>query len=240
MALFTPPRPIALLPLAALLLSPPAFTAPATVRPSDDAVRAEASRWLQNALGNAGLRDAQLRLRLIPPREAAALPPCREAVRVEALDTTSLSRLRFAARCPAPDGWHLAYTVRAEVDARVVVASRPLAAGAILTEDDASWTRRTLYELESGLREPAEAVGLGATRPIKAGQILTHKLLESPVLVKRGERIEIVARKDGVEVSVPGESLENGRRGDIVRVKNSASGKSLRARVTGHGEVGPE
>ncbi|WP_232219914.1 flagellar basal body P-ring formation chaperone FlgA [Pseudogulbenkiania sp. MAI-1] len=199
-----------------------------------------ARRWLDGATAKAGLEQAQSRLTPIPPREAATLPACRLPLEVEAQDTTALSRLRFAVRCPAPQGWSAVYTVRVELSARQLVAARDLETGRPLTADDVEWARRPLYELEEGLHSPAEAVGLMSRSALRRGQPLRKKLLEAALLVRRGEAVEIVASKEEIVVTAPGEALENGRRNDLIRVRNVGSGKTVRARVSEAGRVVPE
>ena len=241
MAIFTALRPIPLL-LTLLPLSLPAAAGDASsvARELESAVLTHTRHWLDDATTRAGLEQVHQRLTPIPPREAAALPACRQPLEVEALDTASLSRLRFAVRCPLPQGWNTVYTVRAELNARQLVASRDVDAGKPLSADDVEWARRPLYELEEGLRSPSEAVGLSSRSALRRGQPLRKKLLESALLVRRGEAVEIVASKEEIVVTVPGESLESGRRNDIIRVRNVGSGKTLRARVTEAGRVVPE
>jgi flagella basal body P-ring formation protein FlgA len=59
------------------------------------------------------------------------------------------------------------------------------------------------------------------------------------VLVKRGDQVLMLARRDQVEVSTSGEALDSGARGAIVRVRNTASGQVVRMRVSGAGTVEP-
>jgi flagella basal body P-ring formation protein FlgA len=49
----------------------------------------------------------------------------------------------------------------------------------------------------------------------------------------------MVARRDGIEVSVAGEALDAGGQGASVRVKNASSGQIVRMRVSGPGTVEP-
>jgi hypothetical protein len=63
--------------------------------------------------------------------------------------------------------------------------------------------------------------------------------LAAPLLVKRGDQVLMLARHEAVEVSTSGEALDAGSRGQVIRVKNSASGQVVRMRVTGAGTVEP-
>ena len=68
---------------------------------------------------------------------------------------------------------------------------------------------------------------------MRAGQ------LSSPVLVKRGDAVTMVARRDGIEVSMAGEAMDAGGKGAVVRIRNAGSGQVVRMRVSGAGTVEP-
>jgi flagella basal body P-ring formation protein FlgA len=59
------------------------------------------------------------------------------------------------------------------------------------------------------------------------------------VLVKRGDAVLMLARREGIEVSTAGEALDAGARGAMVRVRNATSGQVVRMRVAGQGTVEP-
>ncbi len=63
-------------------------------------------------------------------------------------------------------------------------------------------------------------------------------LLSAPTLVKRGDAVRIVARREQIEVSMAGEALDSGARGAVIRVRNP-NGTVLRTRVTGAATVEP-
>ncbi|MNN87558.1 flagellar basal body P-ring biosynthesis protein FlgA [compost metagenome] len=62
-------------------------------------------------------------------------------------------------------------------------------------------------------------------------------MLVSPWLVRRGERVSMVARHGDTQAVTQGEALENGRKGQVIRVKNLASGSIIDAQVTEPGTV---
>ncbi len=71
------------------------------------------------------------------------------------------------------------------------------------------------------------------------GDIVRRSLLHAPTLVRRGDAVNIVAQHEQILVTMAGEALDAGARGDIVRVRNAGSGKVIRARVIDAGEVEP-
>ena len=77
-------------------------------------------------------------------------------------------------------------------------------------------------------------------RSIGAGDILTDQHIERIPIVKRGELIRIVARGGIFEVTIDGTAMQDGGKGDLIRVKNVDSGKVVRGHVIDPGliEVG--
>jgi flagellar basal body P-ring formation protein FlgA len=75
-------------------------------------------------------------------------------------------------------------------------------------------------------------------RDVPANTILTYQMLEEPIAVQRGEIVNIVAENKKLLVLVKGKTIDRGRIGDTVRVKNISSGKEIVGRVTAHNTVG--
>jgi flagella basal body P-ring formation protein FlgA len=75
-------------------------------------------------------------------------------------------------------------------------------------------------------------------RDVPANTILTYQMLEEPIAVQRGEIVNIVAENKKLLVLVKGKTIDRGRIGDTVRVKNVSSGKEIVGRVTAHNTVG--
>lgn len=77
-------------------------------------------------------------------------------------------------------------------------------------------------------------VGGAATAPIPAVTPLS-----APV-VRAGERVTIVVKTAGISGSAPGEALQAGAVGQLIRVQNVDSRRVISARVTGPGAVAVE
>lgn len=173
-------------------------------------------------------------------RRGEEAPRCAQALVVDAVDTRSLARMRFAVRCPAEDGWKRDVVVKAQVSARVLVMTHDVPAGQSIKDDDLMLERREVTLTPDALSDIQAAVGLTGSRSLREGQLLSKRVLLMPLLVVRGHSVSIVARNGGIAVSVPGEALDSGREGEVVRVRNTGSGKVIRARVVDVGKVEPE
>jgi flagella basal body P-ring formation protein FlgA len=191
---------------------------------------------LERQMAASGLTEPQFEIAVVTARPA---PPCSQPVAVEPLDTRFPQRMRFVARCPDTPGWRYEYVVRARVTAMVAIAAGPVAANETLTDAQVTIERRDISNIADPISNPADAVGQMSRRMLRPGDILRSGQLSSPVLVKRGDAVMMIARREGIEVSMAGEALDAGSKGAVVRVRNAGSGQVVRMRVAGPGTVEP-
>ena len=207
-------------------------SAPSVPVQIEQAARAE----LERQMAASGLTEPQIEVAVVAARPT---PACSQPVAVEAADTRSPQRMRYVARCPDTPGWRYDYVVRARVSAMVAIAAAPVAANEALTDAQVTIERRDISNIADPISNPADAVGQMSRRMLRPGDILRSGQLSSPVLVKRGDAVTMVARRDGIEVSMAGEALDAGGKGAVVRVRNAGSGQVVRMRVAGPGTVEP-
>ncbi|WP_229519221.1 flagellar basal body P-ring formation chaperone FlgA [Massilia rhizosphaerae] len=198
----------------------------------EQAARAE----LEKQMEASGLTEPQFDIAVVAPRPA---PPCSQQVAIEPLDTRSPQRMRFVARCPDTPGWRYEYVVRARVSAMVAIAAAPVAPNEALTDEQVTIERRDISNIADPISNPADAVGQMSRRMLRPGDILRSGQLRAPILVKRGDAVTMVARREGIEVSMAGEALDEGGKGAVVRVRNVGSGQVVRMRVVAPGTVEP-
>ncbi|TWD85728.1 flagella basal body P-ring formation protein FlgA [Variovorax beijingensis] len=74
-------------------------------------------------------------------------------------------------------------------------------------------------------------------RPLRPGEVLTSSHLEATPAVMRGNWAQLQARSGVVSVESRVEVLQDGREGQVVRVKVPGSSGEVLARVTGPGQV---
>lgn len=127
---------------------------------------------------------------------------------------------------------------RVSVKQDVVKASRRIGQGQLLTREDVTLVTESSAQMQRDvLIDPEEAVGKKAVRPIQPGQAISAQMLESPPVVKKGSRVQIVARSAFIQVSTSGKAAEDGQVGEEVRVVNLSSGREIHATVRGPGLV---
>lgn len=226
--------------LSLFFLANPYSSAESAKLPDDNiltSINNSARLQLERQAAGAGWLEPQFALAVLPG--ARPLAPCARAVTVEPLDTRLPGRMRLTAVCPGADGWRYEFVVRAQISAMVAVAAAPLAAGQVLTAADMALERRDITAIADSSADLAALAGLSSRRTLRPGDVLRKSQLAAPLLVKRGESVRIVARREQIEVSMAGEALDAGALEAQVRVRNVASGTVIRARVTGPGSVQP-
>lgn len=212
----------------------PAFAGAAPVLPQiEQAVR---THWLAHA-ETLGWKAPEVTVKL-GSRAPAGLQ-CASPVAVDLGDARHPTRMPLKVSCPDTPGWTHGFVARVALDAEVLVSAGPIAAGKALTAADVRPERRDVTQMADAIGTTEDAVGQSSRRALREGQVLQARLLNKAVLVKRGAAVRIVARHGGVSVQNAGESLQAGSLGDIVRVRNTASGKTLSARVVDEGVVEP-
>jgi flagella basal body P-ring formation protein FlgA len=118
------------------------------------------------------------------------------------------------------------------VFADVVVAVAPLGRHEIIAAKDIRVDRREIAGRTSRpITRLNDAVGKQLTRALDANEILSQNALDRPTAMKRGSTVTLVFESVGLRVESTGVADEGGKIGDLIQVKNSSSGKTLRGVV---------
>ncbi len=119
-----------------------------------------------------------------------------------------------------------------EVHKEVLCTATALRRGHVLSPSDLVTVRRPLSRLRGRpVASLHRVVGMALKRSVSAGQVVTEALLTPPIIVKRGDRVTILAKNPWIEIKAPGEARQNGAKGDVIRVKNLMSKKEITAEV---------
>lgn len=76
-----------------------------------------------------------------------------------------------------------------------------------------------------------DVIGKALKRDVPANTVITDQVLENQVVMKRGDIVTIIAESNALVVRAKGRTVDQGRMGDKIRVKNIASGKEVIAKV---------
>lgn len=149
-----------------------------------------------------------------------------------------LSRLRYDIRCEDGNGWEVAVTVKPDIYLPVLVAKNTIERGEKITANDIEMKKRNISNARNGfISNPDEAVGMTVKRRIRPMQPIMPSQIDQPILVNRGQRVIMIASQDGIEARTTGEAMKDGRKGDMIKVRNIQSKKIVTAVVDGMGVV---
>jgi len=82
-----------------------------------------------------------------------------------------------------------------------------------------------------------ELIGKTPRRMIYAGKPVQSNDIEQPQIVGRGEVVTMIFKNGPLTLTAQGRALENGAKGDIVRVVNTASKRTIEGTVSGDKEI---
>jgi flagella basal body P-ring formation protein FlgA len=119
------------------------------------------------------------------------------------------------------------FPVQVKVFAPALVATRPLAAGALLGAGDAQVEEVELTREPPGtLSDPAAIADKLLARPVSAGQMLRPEYFRARPVVAAGDHVKLVYAGAGFTVATEGRALAPAAEGQSVRIQ-TATGRTL-------------
>jgi len=188
--------------------------------------------------------DGPLGLRLTGLRGALYVPLAADpsAVEIESLRHDGRSN-RFEATLRLPDGpvgkhRRVSFTGIAEPQRRIPVLARAMSPGETVSEDDIAWTTLDERRVNRTMLVDARAlIGREPVRPLRAEAPLRRSDLRRPRLVERGALVTMIASKGPMTLTAIGKAMQSGAKGEIIRLVNTNSNRTVEARVIGPDRV---
>jgi len=172
------------------------------------------------------------RIATLTETRACGAPPAIE-VRDQA---QTMNRVMLQVACG--NDWSIYVPIDLDVLRPVVVALKPLASGSVVAASDVELSALDVGQISGTyLTALEEVVGMGVKRPLAPGRPILAQQLEQPLLIRRGESVVISAQSGDLAVKMTGTAMTDGRRGELIRIKNQTSSRIIDARVTGPGQV---
>lgn len=228
--------------LGLALLAGPAFSAdPQAAAPQ---ALAYSTTHMEAALGEALSRYITVgRLRLDLDNRAAELRvPAGQtptaAPRVENVYYNAV-QARFAAEVVVPGTTaRLPVSGRAYGTVDVPVLSRRVMTGDTITASDIDWVEmRTDLTGTDVAASEAQLVGMTPKRGIPVNQPVRIRDLQTPRIVDKGALVVITLESGSMALSTQGKALQEGGKGDVIRVVNTSSNRIVEAVVSGPNRV---
>ncbi|EKN3945861.1 flagellar basal body P-ring formation chaperone FlgA [Yersinia enterocolitica] len=193
-----------------------------------------ASADISQTAKNKNWQGYTVKMNIFIPSEVSRYKVCNGGVRVAtpANGQRDISRLRYDISCPDAQGWEVSVTVKPDIYLPVWVAKNTLERGKVVAPDDIELKKKNISTAQGGyITDPDEIIGLTVKRRIRGLQVVIPSQLEQPVLVTRGQQVLMIAEQDGIEARMLGEALKNGRKGELIKVRNLSSKRTVTAIV---------
>ena len=124
------------------------------------------------------------------------------------------------------------FNAQAEDEIMIPVLKAAMGPGQIIGEQDLDWIemseKRANKYIASDIRH---LIGKTPKRFIKAKKPIRKNAVKDPVLVERKNLITIVLRSPQMLLTAQGQAMEDGAKGDVIRVMNINSRKIIAGRV---------
>ena len=147
-------------------------------------------------------------------------------------------RLTVNVQCNGSKPWTLYVPVQVKIMQDVVVLSHSLPRNTLLSQSDLSLEQRDINRMSSGyFSDPQEVIGKTLKRSVGGGLALSPVYVESQKLVKRGQRVVLLAQTSSIIVKMSGKAMADGAAGEKIKVKNLSSDRVVEGIIAENGTV---
>ncbi len=116
----------------------------------------------------------------------------------------------------------------------VVVSATNIVRGQVITRNLISKTLQPKKQIGAQMLSTfEEAIGLEATRTIRAGTPLSVSDVTAADLIRKGEKVTLIVKRGALTITVDTIAMEDGKIGEQVELSNTESGKVIRGIVSG-------
>lgn len=145
-------------------------------------------------------------------------------------------RVPLAIRIFEGDRLAVSGSIRVGVEVRrsVLVASRSISRGEVIDTETTTADRRWM-PASANPADPEGAVGQLARAPVRAGEVISTRDIEPPIIIKKGDLVAVDCLCGGVVVRASLRAMESGREGDVIQFRPTNSKTIIRAKVSGPG-----
>lgn len=120
----------------------------------------------------------------------------------------------------------------------VPVLNAAMQNGDIIDENDLEFINMRSDQLNHDTVVNADdLLGMTPRRLLTPGKVIKAGEVQPPQIVGRGELVTMVFTSGSLTLTAQGKALENGAKGDVIRVVNASSNRTIQAKVSNYKEV---
>lgn len=132
--------------------------------------------------------------------------------------------------------WQVVIYVKLWAD--VIIASKPLARGTILSSTDISYTKKDILQIRDYLTSLPENISeIELTENIAQGQMILPRSIRVKPIVRRGQLADAYHIDGALNISLKVEVMEDGASGQYIKIRNPQTRKELKGKVKNDGSI---
>jgi flagella basal body P-ring formation protein FlgA len=141
-------------------------------------------------------------------------------------------------RCIGDKPWTVYIPVAVKAKRMVVITTHPILRNAAITKSDIRLEERNVMaESDAYIFDPEYVLGKLSKRALTTSTALTPDMLNAPLFVRRGQQVIILAEDSGIDVRMAGTALMDGAEGQVIRVQNALSKRTVEGQVVRPGII---
>jgi flagella basal body P-ring formation protein FlgA len=186
-------------------------------------------------------KESEIEIRSIGNLKGIELPPDEAVLRLSPNATVMGQRNLMAAIEIAKAGKILRcfwITAEIRVHAKILTAAQKIPLGKIVDANDVVEKLTEITDLRAAYaRNPEDVLGKASLHNFASGDPLTREAFANPFLVRHGETVQLRLERNGIVLTALARAEQDGRLGQIIRVRNLDFSTILKAQVTGRAQV---
>lgn len=180
--------------------------------------------------------DAQADVKAGTIDERLPLTRCEDALTISLPARMEIRRnTTVYLKCEGEKSWDLYLPVRISIQKPYVTVAVPVAKGDILSEPmlTLAYQDQTLIRGDY-LTDPTALIGVRSKRELKPGQPIR---LTQVCVVCKGDQVTLSAENSSMQIKTMARALQDGSFGDMIRLVNTRSGRTVQGQVSAVGSV---
>ena len=180
--------------------------------------------------------DAQAEVKAGTIDERLPLHHCEEGLTISLPAKMEIRRnTTVYLKCEGDKPWDLYLPVRVSIQKPYVTVAAPVAKGDILSESmlTLAYQDQTLIRGDY-LTDPSALIGVRSKRELKPGQPIR---LTQVCVVCKGDQVTLSAENSSMQIKTMARALQDGSFGEIIKLVNIRSGKTVEGKVSAVGAV---
>ncbi|MDU7579863.1 flagellar basal body P-ring formation chaperone FlgA [Aeromonas caviae] len=180
--------------------------------------------------------DAQADVKAGTIDERLPLTRCEDALTISLPARMEIRRnTTVYLKCEGEKSWDLYLPVRVSIQKPYVTVTVPVAKGDILSEPmlTLAYQDQTLIRGDY-LTDPTALIGVRSKRELKPGQPIR---LTQVCVVCKGDQVTLSAENSSMQIKTMARALQDGSFGDMIRLVNTRSGRTVQGQVSAVGSV---